>query len=134
MRGLPWAWEFAVRGKRVARLVRRAGLVGVHRRRSRGITRRSPAREPAPDPVKRHFAARGPNRPWVVDMTEHAVDEGKLYLAAAIDVSSPMVVGWSMDDRPVAGLAVDGVNMAAWNRRPDPGLVHQLGRGAPILP
>ncbi|HHV62239.1 MAG TPA: IS3 family transposase, partial [Firmicutes bacterium] len=39
--------------KRVARLMRKAGLVGVHRRRRRGMTRRNPAQEPAPDLVER---------------------------------------------------------------------------------
>lgn len=63
-------------------------------------------------------------------MTEHATDEGKLYLAAVIDAFSRMFVGWSMDDHPVAGLAVDGVNMAVWNRRPEPGLVDHLVSGA----
>jgi len=63
-------------------------------------------------------------------MTEHATDEGKLYLAVVIDAFSRMVVGWSMGDRPVADLAVDAVNMAVWNRRPGPGLVHHSDHGA----
>ncbi|MGE5572586.1 MAG: IS3 family transposase [Bacteroidota bacterium] len=79
--------------KRVARLMRQAGLVGVHRRRLRGITRRSPAKEPSPDLVKRDFTPRASNRLWVADMTEHATDDGKLYLAVVIDAFSRMVVG-----------------------------------------
>jgi transposase InsO family protein len=41
-----------------------------------------------------------------------------------------MVVGWSMGNRPLAELAIDAVNMAVWNRRPGPGLVHHSDHGA----
>ena len=37
-----------------------------------------------------------------------------------------------MGDRPVADLAIDAVNMAVWNRRPGPGLVHHSDHGAQI--
>ena len=121
--------------KRVARLMRKAGLVGVHRRRPRGMTRRNPAQEPAPDLVERQFTPEAPNRLWVADMTEHATGEGKLYLAVVMDAFSRMVIGWSIGDRPVADLAVDAVNMDVWNRRPDPGVIHHSDHGAQyILP
>ncbi len=41
-----------------------------------------------------------------------------------------MVVDWSMGDRPVADLAVDAVDMAVWNRRPAPGVIHHSDHGA----
>lgn len=65
-------------------------------------------------------------------MTEHAVDEGKLYPAVVIDAFSRIVVGWSMDDRPVADLAVGAVNMNVWNRGQDPGLVHHSESRGPV--
>ena len=46
--------------KRVARLMRAAGLVGCHRRRRRGLTRRDPQARPAPDLVQRAFTAAAP--------------------------------------------------------------------------
>jgi putative transposase len=56
--------------KRVARLMRLAGLQGVSRRRGYVVTtRRDPDRDPAPDLVKRQFVADAPNRLWVADMT-----------------------------------------------------------------
>ena len=116
--------------KRVARLMHKAGLVGVHRRRPRGMTHRNPAQEPSMDLVKRQFTPEAPNRLWVADMTEQTTGEGKLYLAVVIDAFSRMVIGWSMGDRPVADLAVDAVNMAVWNRRPDPGVIHHSDHGA----
>ncbi|SAL06382.1 transposase [Caballeronia calidae] len=55
--------------KRVARLMRLAGLCGVSRRRWISTTRRQPNARPAPDLVQRHFSADEPNRLWVADAT-----------------------------------------------------------------
>jgi putative transposase len=116
--------------KRVARLMRRAGLSGIHRRRNRGITRRDPHRKPYPDLVRRDFTPLRPNRLWVADLTQHATSEGWLYLGIVLDAFSRKVVGWSMGDRPQADLTVDAVTMAIRNRRPDTGLVHHSDQGA----
>lgn len=116
--------------KRVARLMRQAGLTGVHRRRLRGCTRRDPARPSYPDLVLRDFTATAPNQLWVADITQHATGEGWLYFAPVIDVFSRMVVGWSMGERPTADLVLAAVNMAVWNRRPAPGLIHHSDHGS----
>ncbi|MEW6523701.1 MAG: IS3 family transposase [Bacillota bacterium] len=116
--------------RRVARLMRQAGLAGVHRRRLRGCTRRDPARSSYPDRIERDFAASAPDQLWVGDLTQHATDEGWLYLAVVIDVFSRRVVGWSMGDRATADLVLGAVNMAVYNRRPGGGLVHHSDHGS----
>jgi putative transposase len=60
-----------VNEKRVARLMRSAGIRGLYARRRRGCTVRHPDAEPAGDLVNRQFTASGPNRLWVTDITEH---------------------------------------------------------------
>jgi putative transposase len=55
--------------KRVARLMRTAGVQGVSRRKHRTTTRRDPAAAPSPDLDSRDFAAAGPDRTWVADFT-----------------------------------------------------------------
>lgn len=56
--------------KRVARLMRADGLVGVSRRRWQGgCTRRNPEAAPAADLVDRQFVADRPNELWVADVT-----------------------------------------------------------------
>jgi putative transposase len=55
--------------KRVARLLRAAGLVGCHRRRQFGTTRREPTAQPAADQVRRRFVAAAPNQLWTADIT-----------------------------------------------------------------
>lgn len=53
--------------KRVARIMRVAGIEGVHRRGKHRTTRRAEGVAPAPGLVERPFAADGPNRLWVAD-------------------------------------------------------------------
>ena len=55
--------------KRVARLMRKAGIVGCHRRKHKlGSTKQNPAAAPAPDLVDRKFTATAPNQLWVADV------------------------------------------------------------------
>jgi len=67
--GLAFDHDLHVGRKRVARLMRGAGLEGVHRRRGIKTTRRDLDAAPAPDLVKRQFAPSGPDRMWVADVT-----------------------------------------------------------------
>jgi putative transposase len=55
--------------KRIARLMRMAGLVGVSRRRGVVTTRRDKDARPAPDLVDRNFKAERANQLWVADIT-----------------------------------------------------------------
>jgi len=108
--------------KRVERLMRQAGLAGIHRRR-RGCTRRDLDAQPADDLVGRQFDPIEPDRLWVMDVTEHPTGEGKVYLAVVLDAFSRRVVGWSIADHMRSELVVDAVQMAIWRRRPPQGQV-----------
>ena len=114
--------------KRIARLMKAAGLVGVCRRRKRCRSKPLPA--PHEDLVRRRFVAVEPNRLWVSDITEHPTSEGKVYCAAVVDVFSRMVVGGSIADHVRAELVVDALEMACWRRRPQPGTIVHADRGA----
>ena len=85
-----------VNEKRVARLMRQAGIRGLYVRRRRGCTVRDPGAEPAGDLVNRQFTVSGPDRLWLTDITEHATEEGKLYGAAVMDAWSRRIIGWSV--------------------------------------
>ncbi|MGA0569047.1 IS3 family transposase [Rathayibacter sp. KR2-224] len=114
--------------KRVARLMRLAGLVGVsHRRKHRGW---KPAPAPHEDLVKRRFTADRPDRLWFCDITQHRAKDGWVYCAAVIDAFSRRIVGWSISDRVRSELVVDALEMARWQRRPEPGTIVHADRGA----
>lgn len=110
-----------VNEKRVARLMRSAGIRGLYARRRRGCTVRHPDAEPAGDLVNRQFTASGPNRLWVTDITEHPTAEGKLYCAAVLDVYSRRIVGWSIAPHIRTELVLDALGMAVVRRTPKNG-------------
>src|SRR5215217_5170882 len=116
--------------KRVARLMRRAGLSGMVRRRKGKTTIRVPGIATAPDLVRRDFAPEAPNRLWVADLTEFATWEGKLYLAVVIDCYSRRCVGWAIAEHMRAELVVEALEMAVWERKPAAGLIHHSVRGS----
>lgn len=116
--------------KRVARLMRQAGLEGVHRRGWRQTTRRDPDARPAPDLLDRDFTATGPDQKWVADVTYVPTVQGWLYLAIVLDVFSRRVVGWSMDTHRKTQLVVDAMLMAVANRGGRvAGVIHHSDQG-----
>jgi putative transposase len=117
--------------KRVARLMRQAGLRGAHPSKGPvGTTHRNPKRPLQPDLVRRNFHPVAPNRLWVADITQHPTDEGWLYVATVLDAFSRRLVGWSMSEHIRAELVVDAVNMAVRNRQPGQGLIHHSDHGS----
>lgn len=114
--------------KRVARLMRRAGLKGVQKRRFRCTTRPGAAEHYAPDLVQRCFTADRPNALWLADVTYVPTDEGWLYLAAVLDVFSRYVVGWAMDARLSSHLVLAALEMAYRQRCPEE-VIHHSDHG-----
>ncbi len=116
--------------RRVARLMRAAGLRAVTPRRWQRTTQADPALPAAANVLDRAFAVGQPNRAWGADLTYCGTDEGWLYLATVLDLGSRRVVGWA----PSATLEVGGVHTALQRalalRQPGPGLVHHSDRGS----
>ena len=83
----------------------------------------------SPDLLGRDFAAEGPNRKWLCDITYIPTEEGFLYLAAVMDAWSRSIVGWSMSATLHAKVAIDALRMAIGRRNPPKGLVHHSDRG-----
>lgn len=113
--------------KRVARLMRTAGLQGVSRSKHRTTVVRNRDARPAADLVERQFAAAGPDRRWVADITHVPIWTGFLLLAVVLEAWSRRVVGWSMANHLRTELVLDAVNMALEQRCPD-GVVHHRDR------
>lgn len=87
------AYGVRVGHKRVARLMRQAGLQGVQKRRFVCTTRAAHPERFAPDLVERAFVAERPDALWVADVTYVPTAEGWLYLAIVLDVFSRGIVG-----------------------------------------
>jgi putative transposase len=112
------AAQRAVSRNRVERLMRLHGIVGLHRRRRGGVTRRDPEATPNADLVERRFRAEAPDQLWCCDITQHRTSEGWLYCAVVPDVYSRRVVGWSIADHLRTEIVVDALDMACWRRKP----------------
>ena len=93
-----------------------------------------PGKNPGPavhdDHVQRQFTAAAPNLLWLVDITEHRTAEGKLYACMVKDCYSNRIVGYSLDSRMKASLAVAALSMAIQRRKPQAGLVVHSDRGS----
>ena len=84
--------------------------------RDRNGKKRKPGTPAFDDLVQRSFTAPAPNMTWLVDITEHWTAEGKLYCCAIKDVCSNRIVGYSIDSRMKARLAVNALNNAVARR------------------
>lgn len=103
--------------KRVERVMRVFGIVGLHLRRRVRTTVPQPSHHKVPDLLKRDFTATEPNRRYVGDITYLPVGDGKfLYLATVIDLCSRRLAGWSIADHMRTGLVIEALEAAARTR------------------
>ena len=118
---------------RVARLVRKAGLVARPTTRRRVVT----ADPDHADPIAIHRLARpfdalgvALNQVWVGDITYIPTREGFLYLSTVLDLGSRRCVGWAMRDTMEVDLVLSALRMAREARQPAPGLIFHSDRGS----
>ncbi len=114
-----------------------------------GIKRGKNGKRPGPavhdDLVERDSTADDVNELWLTDIpplrapriiaaggapSEHPTDEGKLYLCAVKDAFSGRIVGYSIDSRMKARLAVNALNSAAARREDVAGCIVHSDRGS----
>ncbi|WP_329449181.1 IS3 family transposase (plasmid) [Streptomyces sp. NBC_01426] len=117
--------------RRVARLMRQAGLAGRHRRRRHRTTIPDPQAATRPDLVLRDFRPdpTAVDTRWCGDITYIATDEGWLYLATVIDIASRRVVGWATADHLRTELVADALTAACHTRRPTGPVIFHSDRG-----
>jgi putative transposase len=121
-------YEIRVGRKRVARLMRAAGLRGATLRRYIVTTQPDLQAQRPVDLVERQFFTEAPDRLWVADITYIPSWSGFLYLAIVLDVYSRRIVGWSMETHLRTELILAALNMAIRQRQPS-GVVHHSDRG-----
>ena len=114
--------------KRVARLMRAAGLAGVSRRKRTVTTVRGRDAHGIPDLVTRTFTATGPDKLSVADITYIPTWAGFLYLAIVLDAWSRRIVGWAMAAHLRTELVLEALNMAFTQRRPTE-VIHHSDQG-----
>ena len=119
--------------QRVQRLMKQHGIQARGKRRFRVATTNSRHDLPvAPNLLNRNFTVAAPNQAWSGDITYIPTEEGWLFLAVVIDLFSRRVVGWSMQPDMRRDLVIDALEMAWFQRRPDPAaeLIFHSDRGS----
>nr|WP_237419054.1 IS3 family transposase [Kitasatospora sp. SID7827] len=117
--------------RRIARLMRQAGLEGRHRKRRHRTTIPDLQAAGRPDLVLRDFTPdrAGLDARWCGDITYIPTGEGRLYLATVIDIASRRVVGWAAADHLRAELVADALRTACQTRRPSGTALFHSDRG-----
>jgi transposase InsO family protein len=119
-----------VNRKRIERIMRERGIVGITRRRRRSLTRQDPSAAPAPDLIGRDFTAAAPGHRLVGDITYLPTEEGWLYLATTIDLFNREVVGHAMATHMRAELVSDAVQLAHRRGLVQPDAIFHSDRGS----
>jgi transposase InsO family protein len=123
----------AVNRKRVERIMRHRGIVGITRRRRRSLTRQDQAAAPAPDLIGRDFTAAAPGQRLVGDITYLPTGEGWLYLATVIDLHTREVVGHAMAEHMRASLVCEAVELACRRGLTRPGAIFHSDYAEPCV-
>jgi transposase InsO family protein len=125
------AWDERVSRKRVIRLMQQEGLRGRVRRRYACTTKSDPGQVVASNLLDRRFEAERANQRWVGDTTELRIGEnGRLFLAAILDLFSRFIVGWALSAVNDRHLVLKALEMAIRRRCPDAGLLHHSDQGS----
>ncbi|GAB2492664.1 hypothetical protein GCM10027063_35640 [Promicromonospora xylanilytica] len=120
-----------VNAKRVARVMREHGVVGVHLRRKVRTTVPAKNAPKVPDLLQRDFTAAAPNKKYVGDITYLAVGDGQfLYLATVIDCFNRRLVGWQIADHMRDDLVIEAIDAAARERGSLAGAIFHSDNGA----
>lgn len=123
--------KLLVNRKRVARIMRENGIVGLRLRKRQVTTVSEPSDTPVPDLFKRDFTASAPNTKYVGDITYLPVGDGEfLYLATVVDCFSRRLAGWSIADHMRTELVADALRAAAATRGGLAGAVFHTDHGA----
>jgi len=125
---------WVVNHKRVERLMRVHGIVGVHKPAKVRTTIPAEEQPPLPDLVGRRFNPGRCDVTWVGDITYIPTGEGWLYLASVLDLGSRRWLGYSMASHMRTELIEDALKMAAGVRGGvTAGIVFHSDRGSQYM-
>ena len=120
-----------VNHKRVARVMRVAGIRGYVKKRKVRTTIPEPSGQKVPDLLKRDFTAPAQNQRYVGDITYLPLADGSnLYLATVIDCYSRRLVGWAVADHMRTELVEDALKAAAATRGSLAGAIFHSDHGS----
>jgi transposase InsO family protein len=125
---------WVVNHKRVERLMRAHGIVGVYKPATVRTTIPAEHNPPLPDLIQRDFTVGHPDVAWVSDITYIPTGQGWLYLATVLDLGSRRLLGYSMNTHMRTTLVTDALDMAAGVRGgATAGIIFHSDRGSQYM-
>lgn len=122
---------FKVAEKTVGRIMRDHGLRSRTVKKFRVRTTDSNHTLPvAPNLLSQQVKISAPDKVWVADITYIRTLQGKMYLAAILDLFTRRLVGWALRDRMTVDLVIEALEAAYEQRKPAAGLIHHSDRGS----
>ena len=115
---------------RVAKVMHRAGIIAIQKRKFRLTTNSNHGYSVWPNVLERNFVAEKPNAVWVSDITYVWTLEGWLYVATVLDLFSRGIVGLAMDKTIADTLTTQAMQQAILRRSPPKGLICHTDRGS----
>jgi putative transposase len=115
--------------RRVWRLCRDHQVWSTTTKKGRRVAGKTPGPAVHDDLVQRNFTAASLDAVWLTDITEHPTLEGKLYVCSIKDLCSNRIVGYAIDERMTAQLAVSALRSAIARRRPIGTVIVHSDRG-----
>jgi putative transposase len=119
----------ATNERRVWRLCRENRVWSTTTKKGRRASGKTPGPAVHDDLVQRNFRASSLDAVWLTDITEHSTAEGKLYICSIKDLCSNRIVGYAIDERMTAQLAVTALRSAIARRRPVGTVIVHSDRG-----
>ena len=119
----------ATNERRVWRLCSENRIWSTMTKKGRKTAGKTPGPAVHDDLVQRNFSAARLDQVWLTDITEHPTSEGKVYVCAIKDLCSNRIVGYSIDDRMTANLAVGALRSAIARRQPAGTVIVHSDRG-----
>jgi putative transposase len=116
--------------KRIARLMKDAGLIGKTRRKFVKTTVRDTSHAVHQNLLDRDFNPQKPNDVWAGDITYIPTKQGFIYLAVILDLYARVVVGWAMDSSIDSELTLGALQMAVSQRNPPSKLLYHSDQGS----
>jgi putative transposase len=120
----------ATHERRVWRLCRENRVWSTTTKKGRKSSGKTPGPAVHDDLVQRNFRADTLDQVWLTDITEHPTVEGKLYVCSIKDMCSNRIIGYAIDERMTAQLAVRALRSAIARRRPAGTVVVHSDRGS----
>ena len=119
----------ATNERRVWRLCRENRIWSTTTKKGRRASAKTPGPAVHDDLVQRNFRTSGLDEVWLTDITEHPTAEGKLYCCSIKDCCSNRIVGYAIDERMTAQLAVSALRSAIARRQPAGTVIVHSDRG-----